>query len=108
LWNANAANNPVTNVGGVPILAGLIAPICTFSASGNVFTANFGASSFVGTPPAGFASGWTFTNSYTPFKLVAALNVPPPNAAGYIHARVRVAKPAVAFYIDPQIALSLA
>lgn len=62
-WNNNASYNPATNVGGITIPAGTMAPVCVFGgsvgASGNKFTANFGASAFSGTVPSGFTSGWT-------------------------------------------------
>jgi hypothetical protein len=61
-WNASGTANPATNVGGNTIPAGTIAPINTFGGgsgtSGNVFTANFGASAFTGAVPSGFTSGW--------------------------------------------------
>lgn len=61
-WNNNVANNPATNVGGITIPAGTMVPFCTFGGaipfSGNVVTANFGASAFSGAVPAGFTSGW--------------------------------------------------
>ena len=62
LWNQNAANNPATNVGGLIIPAGTMVPFITFGGAGgvtgNVMTANFGASSFTGAVPSGFTSGW--------------------------------------------------
>jgi hypothetical protein len=48
----------------------------------------------------GSGAGWS------PFKLTAALSSPQPGMAGYLHARVRAAKPGATFYIDPQISLS--
>jgi SPRY domain len=61
-WNGMASHDPATNTGGGVIPAGTITPICTFGGSGgttgNVFTANLGASAFVGTVPAGFMAGW--------------------------------------------------
>ena len=61
-WNGQVigVQDPATNTGGVAIPAGTMAPICTFNGvTGNVFTANFGATAFVGTVPSGFTSGWT-------------------------------------------------
>jgi hypothetical protein len=58
-WNNNSGNNPATNVGGITIPAGTMVPFVTFSASGNVFTANFGASVFTGAVPSGFTAGWS-------------------------------------------------
>jgi hypothetical protein len=57
-WNSNAAYDPVANIGGVTIPSGTMVPFCVFNASGNVFTANFGASSFSGAVPSGFTAGW--------------------------------------------------
>jgi hypothetical protein len=48
----------------------------------------------------GSGAGWS------PFKLVAVLSSPQPGMAGYLHARVRAAKPSTTWYIDPQITLS--
>jgi hypothetical protein len=62
IWNNNAANDPVTNVGGITIPAGTMVPFCTFGGAsgvaGSSFKANFGASAFAGTVPAGFTAGW--------------------------------------------------
>jgi hypothetical protein len=48
----------------------------------------------------GSGAGWS------PFKLVATLSSPQPGMAGYLHVRVRAAKPSTTLYIDPQITLS--
>jgi len=49
-------------VGGKTIVAGTMVPFATLGASGGigggVFTANFGATSFRGSVPSGFTSGW--------------------------------------------------
>jgi hypothetical protein len=59
-WTSGGATyNPATNVGGISIPSGTMAPICTFNAGGSVFTANFGASAFTGAVPSGFTAGWT-------------------------------------------------
>lgn len=61
-WNDNGHDNPATNVGGFNIPAGTMVPFVTFGgsggASGDVFTANFGASSFIGAVPSGYTAGW--------------------------------------------------
>ncbi len=61
-WNGDPAADPATNTGGAALIAGLMTPVVTFGgftgASGNQFTANFGASAFVGTVPTGFGPGW--------------------------------------------------
>jgi hypothetical protein len=60
VWNANGANNPVTNVGGVTIPAGTMVPFVTFGGSSgvanNVVTANFGDLAFIGVIPSGFTT----------------------------------------------------
>ena len=56
-WNADAAANPVTGVGGVTILAtGSFAPYVAFlnGPANNAFTGNFGQSAFVNSAPSGF------------------------------------------------------
>lgn len=63
-WNnlPIGSQNPATNTGGTFIPAGSMAPILTFGGSGTAlgdfFVANFGASAFAGSVPAGFTSGW--------------------------------------------------
>jgi hypothetical protein len=57
-WNHSATYNPATNVGGITIPAGTMVPFTTFNATGNVHTANFGASAFIGSVPSGFTAGW--------------------------------------------------
>lgn len=61
-WNGNAGFDPAANTGGVTISAGTMVPFITFGggggASGNVMTANFGASAFAGAVPSGFTAGW--------------------------------------------------
>jgi hypothetical protein len=62
LWNGSATANPATNTEGVTIPAGTMVPLCTFGGTagtaGNITTANFGASAFIGAVPASFTSGW--------------------------------------------------
>jgi hypothetical protein len=48
----------------------------------------------------GSGAGWS------PFKLVATLSAPQPGMAGYIHVRIRTAKPSTTYYLDPQVVLS--
>ena len=64
-WNNNAPDNPATNSGGINIatLTGPLTALTTFGGSGgfsgNIRTANFGATAFVGAVPAGFTAGWS-------------------------------------------------
>jgi hypothetical protein len=48
----------------------------------------------------GSGGGWS------PFKLVATLSSPQPGMAGYLHARIRAAKAAATYYIDPKVVLT--
>jgi len=61
-WNQSGTANPATNTGGITIPSGTMVPIVVFGSSGgvagNVITANFGATTFTGTAPSGFTSGW--------------------------------------------------
>jgi hypothetical protein len=103
-WNASGTANPATGTGGATIAGGAFAPVVAFisGATTDAMTANFGQSAYSGTPPSGFAN-W---NGWSPFKLTVTLSAPQPGMAGYLHARVRAAKPSSTFYIDPQITLT--
>lgn len=60
-------------------------------------------------PVASDASVWNGGGSgagWSPFKLTKTLSSPQPGMAGYIHVRVRAAKPSTTFYIDPTVVLS--
>lgn len=59
-WNGNALDDPATGVGGVDISSISTGPLYPLmrGGSGDVITANFGASGFTGTVPSGFTSGW--------------------------------------------------
>jgi hypothetical protein len=48
----------------------------------------------------GSGAGWS------PFKLTTTLSAPQPGMAGYLHARVRAAKPSTTYYLDPMVVLS--
>jgi hypothetical protein len=60
LWNVDAAADPATGVNGLAFPTGAQAPCVRFTngAATDAFTANFGASAFAFTPPAGFSLGW--------------------------------------------------
>lgn len=62
IWNNNAANDPVANVGGLVIPAGTMVPLVVFGGTGgtagNNISFNFGASAFNGAVPSGFTAGW--------------------------------------------------
>ena len=65
-WNGNAANNPATGVGGIPLWGkGFpIYPMVWSGGQNDALTANFGDAAFTGAVPAGFTSG--FTSGATP------------------------------------------
>jgi hypothetical protein len=57
LWNGATANgNPVTGLNGITVPAGSIIPYIGFGTNQDVYTANFGASAFVGAAPTGFVA----------------------------------------------------
>lgn len=68
LWENNGSHDPTNSVtgGGLGVPAGTIVPFVTFGSglagaagvAGNVITANFGASAFVGAVPSGYTAGW--------------------------------------------------
>jgi len=62
-WNANAANNPATGVGGVspPGMGAGVAvfPTMWTQATSDQITGNFGVAAFTGSAPAGFTSGFS-------------------------------------------------
>src|SRR5678816_475571 len=63
-WNANVANSPVTNVGGIDVGSivghGLPAyPIYALGTTSEQITANFGDTAFTGAVPSGYTSGFT-------------------------------------------------
>jgi hypothetical protein len=118
-WNPRtAANVTVTvcgtiNAGALPnnddiwleveYLGSSASPLGTIvtTTKANVLAANAAVASDSSTwNGGGSGSGWS------PFKLAATLSSPQPGLAGYLHARVRAAKPSTTFYIDPQITLS--
>jgi len=107
-WNGSGTANPATGTGGVSIswLSSAAFVRASTQSASTTCTANFGASTFAFSVPSGFTSGWPLGGgSWAPFKLVAVLSAPQPGLAGYIHARVRAAKPSSTFYVDPQITL---
>jgi len=60
-WNNNGSANPVTNVGGIPIFAGLpIMPMFSAYALNDSCTVNFGGSAFAQSQPSGFAPANTW------------------------------------------------
>ena len=109
-WNNSGTANPATGVGGVQYsLRSGYAPYVSFAAGSNstdVMKSNFGQTSFVGTPPSGFGSsggsGGGAVGGWFPFGLTTTIT---PGLAGYVHVRVRAAKPGTTYYIDPKVAV---
>lgn len=70
-WNSGAGS-PAANTGGLAISAGAMVPFCTFGdasgAPGGSWTANFGASAFVGAIPVGFLA-WDPSIAAKPFLI---------------------------------------
>lgn len=59
-WNGSSSNNPATNTGGVAIPVGTTYPMFAYAvcSTSDIVVANFGASTFTGTVPGGFLSGF--------------------------------------------------
>jgi hypothetical protein len=57
-WNVSGTANPATGTGGIAFTAGAYAPFVRFpnAITGEVFTANFGATAYTDTVPSGFAN----------------------------------------------------
>jgi hypothetical protein len=105
-WNNVSGRNPATGAGGVSIPNISTAfPSISFGGADTII-ANFGSSAFTGAVPSGFTAGFPAAFTLTPFKLTTTLSSPQPGMAGYLHARVRAAKPSTTYYLDPQITLS--
>lgn len=79
-WNGSGTANPATGTGGFTYsVSGALVAFATAGGTGgvptDVHTTNFGASSFVGTVPSGFTSGWPSVNSGTGFDPSSAIGV---------------------------------
>jgi hypothetical protein len=98
-WNKNGGSwigtagtpNPATNTGGFDITmlvaTGIAFVVAGLSGSGSKFTANFGATAFSGSVPAGFTSGWSNTSAGTYFGSLGnsgylSVNLAIPNGSG--------------------------
>ncbi|WP_256808135.1 hypothetical protein [Bradyrhizobium sp. Bra64] len=61
-WLNLSFANPATNSNGISIPSGTYVPFSTFGGSfgtaGQIQTANFGGSAFLGAVPSGFTAGW--------------------------------------------------
>lgn len=60
-WNGSGTANPATGIGGLglgALIGSVLFPIYFAFSASEAVTANFGASAFTGTLPAGFTSGW--------------------------------------------------
>lgn len=102
-WNGSGTANPATGVGGAPIsaLSSPIYPACGFGAAGDGVTVNFGATGYSGTAPAGFVSIPPLAP--TACKLQATFT---PQAVGRVRGLVRLGKPGVTAWINPQVIIT--
>jgi hypothetical protein len=119
IWNPTTGANIVVtvcgtiNAGALPnnddiwleieYLGSSLTPIGTIvsTTKSNLLAANAAVASDSSTwNGGGSGAGWL------PFKLTATLSVPQPGMAGYLHARVRAAKPSTTYYLDPMVVLS--
>lgn len=101
-WNANAARNPATGTGGasIPNLGGAVAAFPVVATGGaDVITVNFGATSYVGTPPSGFGN-WPGSVAQ---RLQATFT---PQQLGRLRGLVRLGKVSTTVYVNPQITVS--
>lgn len=133
-WNGNAANNPVTNVGGIDISAlfptNAVYGFADISGTqpntncGLQFKLNYGQSAFDYPVPSGFfggpfAQGWgsaidgTVVGDGTAtfragcrFSQTLGLTAPQPQQKGYVYAYPRVGRSAVPYFLDPKLRLS--
>ena len=83
--------NPATNTNGLDLSQSLsnncrVYPAVNLSGGSAQFTANFGATAFIGTVPSGFTAGWTNTTAGTYFGTFAStghngnsVSIPPAN-----------------------------
>jgi hypothetical protein len=72
-WNNNASYNPATGVGGVSIPnAGIAYPTDCFGGADTLIS-NFGATTFLGTAPAGFVAGWPVADGTVHYDFAQAL-----------------------------------
>jgi hypothetical protein len=105
-WNNSGTADPATNVGGLNLPTGVpMIPFATFGGSsgnaGNRITLNCGQNLYtLLARPAGFGN---WTSYWKHFKMATSVIVA---QAGYIHARVRAAKPNTTWYIDPKLEIS--
>jgi hypothetical protein len=114
-WNASAANNPATGVGGVAFTtlgkAFAIYPWIGLGNTNDVATANFGDTAFTGAVPSGFTSGFTAGASIPTSALATQLAVehwatpPSPDARITQVALEQWASTAVSVQSDPPVGL---
>lgn len=107
-WNGDAAADPVTGVGGVPLQAtDSFAPAVGFGGAGTAvndgMAINAGQMAYTMANPSGYAD---WADAWSAFRLTATLSAPPPGLAGYVQVRVRAAKPSTTLLVDPLVVLS--
>lgn len=57
-WNGDGSASPATNTNGVAVPSGSVIPAVAFGLNGDVYTADFGTTTFAGVVPSGFTAGW--------------------------------------------------
>jgi SPRY domain len=104
-WNGSGTANPATGTGGVSfsgIGGTLLFPAYSTGVTGQVATADFGASAFSGTVPSGFTSGWPGTPASKQLLQVVFT----PQVAGRVRGLVQLGKPSTTVWVNPQIAIT--
>lgn len=103
-WNGSGTANPATATGGISISSistGALFASSWSNSSGDVATANFGASSFSGAVPSGFISGWPISG---PKQLLQVTFTP--QRAGRVRGLVRLGKISTTCWVNPQITVT--
>lgn len=102
-WNGNAGYAPGGTGGiGVSALTGSLYPLFSSNTAGEAVTANFGASGFSGSVPAGFTSGIPNISSVKQHLSVTFTA----QTAGRLRGLVRLGKPSTTLWLNPQITVT--
>jgi hypothetical protein len=106
-WNSSGTANPATGTGGFSIntvnLSAALFPLVAPGASGDGATANFGASSFTGSVPSGFAAGLSGGTGLAKQKLQVTFT---PQVAGRVRGLVRLGKVSTTVWVNPQVTIT--
>jgi hypothetical protein len=104
-WNGSGTANPATGTGGVSFstLSGNFAAwISNLTNAPEVATANFGASTFSGAVPSGFAAGLQLTPTNKQLLQVSFT----PAVAGRVRGLIKLGKPSTTVWCDPRITVT--